>query len=115
MGKWGKIAIIGGVVLILVALLYYFSFRQKEETYITDNWNMTYDPADKGPYGTYMLKELLDTTGLFGNFLELDDNLEEILEDNSKANDIYFFVGGENYLSEESTEYLMDFIRAGNT
>ena len=92
MGKWGKIAIIGGVVLILVALLYYFSFRQKEETYITDNWNMTYDPADKGPYGTYMLKELLDTTGLFGNFLELDDNLEEILEDNSKANDIYFFV-----------------------
>ena len=76
---------------------------------------MTYDPADKGPYGTYMLKELLDTTGLFGNFLELNDDLEEILEDAEDVNDIYFFVGGENHLSDSSTNYLLDFIRRGNT
>ncbi len=115
MNKYSKIAIVGGAVLLLVALLYFFGFREKSETYITDDWSMTYDPADKGPYGTYMLKELLDTTGLFGNFLELDDNLEEILEDDPDVNDIYFFVGGENYLSDSSTNFLMDFIRTGNT
>jgi hypothetical protein len=115
LNKYSKIAIVGGMVLLLVALLYFFGFRQKNDTYITDDWSMTYDPADKGPYGTYMLKELLDTTGLFGNFLELDDNLEEILEDDPDVNDIYFFVGGENYLSDSSTNFLMDFIRSGNT
>lgn len=115
MNNWGKIGIVAGVVLILVTLLYFFGFKGKDDTYISDSWNMTYDPNDRGPYGTYMLKELLDTTGMFGNFLQLDEALEETLEDNPDVNDIYFFVGGKNHLSDSSTQYLLDFIYEGNS
>lgn len=115
MNKWSKIGIVGGAVLILVVLLYYFGFRETEDDYITDSWVMTYDPDDKGPYGTFMMKELLDTTGMFGNFLELDEALEETLEDNVDINDIYFFVGRTNYLAYSTVRFLLNFIKAGNT
>lgn len=116
MNKWTKIGIIGGVVLVLVLLLYFFGFKNKgNDTYVSDDWTMTYDPDDKGPYGTYMLKELLDTTGLFGNFLKLDQPLEETLEDDPDINDIYFFVGGQNFITDSTTEFLLDFVDAGNT
>jgi len=115
LSKSAKISIIGGVVLILVVLLYIFGFKDKDETYISDNWSLTYDPDDRGPYGTYMLKELLDTTGLFGNFLELNEDLRETLKDDPEINDIYFFVGSKNHLSDSSTQFLLDFVREGNT
>lgn len=115
MNKTGKIAIIGGAVILLIVLLYFFGFRKTDESFISDSWEQTYDPNDAGPYGTYMLKELLDTTGLFGNFLQLDKDLEEALEDRSDENDIYFFIGKENYLTDSSTQYLLNFIRQGNT
>jgi len=115
LSKSAKISIIGGVVLILVVLLYIFGFKDKDETYISDNWSLTYNPDDRGPYGTYMLKELLDTTGLFGNFLELNEDLRETLKDDPEINDIYFFVGSKNHLSDSSTQFLLDFVREGNT
>ena len=115
MNKWTKIGIIGGAVLILVVLLYYFGFKDKKEGYISDDWTMTYDPDDRGPYGTYMLKELLDTTGMFGNFIKLNESLEETLEDEPDVNDIYFFVGGSNYLADSTSEFLLDFVSNGNT
>ncbi len=114
MGKSGKIAILGGAVLLLVALLYFFGFK-KSETEIIDDWYLSYNPESKEPYGTYALKELLDTTGLFGNFLQLNEKLEENLEDDPEINDIYFFVGGKNYLSDSSANHLMDFVSKGNT
>lgn len=115
MGKSGKILIIVGSVLVLILLIYYFGLEEKEETYTSDSWLETYDPQDKGPYGTYVLKELLDTTGLFGEFLQLNAPLEETLEDDSLINDIYFFVGKQNYMSDTTSNFLMDFVEKGNT
>lgn len=109
-----KISLIAGVVVLFVFLLYYFG-GSSEETYTTDDWTETYAPEDKGPYGTYMLKELLDTAGLFGNFLELNSELSEVLEDKEDINDIYFFIGLENYLNAGSVDKLYEFIEAGNT
>jgi hypothetical protein len=114
-GKSGKILIIVGSVLVLILLIYYFGLEEKEETYTSDSWIKTYDPQDKGPYGTYVLKELLDTTGLFGEFLQLNAPLEETLEDDSLINDIYFFVGHQNYMSDTTSNFLMDFVEKGNT
>lgn len=114
MNKSGKIAILGLAVLLLVLLLYFFGFN-KDDQEIRDDWYMSYNPESKEPYGTFTLKELLDTTGLFGNFLQLDQKLEDNLEDDPDVNDIYFFVGGKNYLSDSSATFLMDFIRSGNT
>ncbi len=115
MGKSGKILIIVGSVLVLILLIYYFGLDEKEESYTSDSWIETYDPQDKGPYGTYVLKELLDTTGLFGEFLQLDAPLEETLEDDSLINDIYFFVGKQNYMSDSTSNFLMEFVEKGNT
>lgn len=115
MGKTTKILILVGVVLIFVLLLYYFGGSEPDDTYVSDDWTETYDPDDKGPYGTYMLKELLDTAGLFGNFLELNKDLPEILEDNPDVNDIYFFVGSINYLDLGSSDFLHEFLQGGNT
>ncbi|MGB1104197.1 MAG: DUF4350 domain-containing protein [Crocinitomicaceae bacterium] len=114
MSKTGKIGIIAGAVVLFTVILYFVAGRG-EETYVSDNWLESYQPNDKGPYGTYVLKELLDTQDLFGNFLELNSCLEESLEDDPDINDIYFFVGGKNYLTDSSTNYLMDFVAAGNT
>jgi hypothetical protein len=115
LSKTAKIGIIAGVIIVFVVLLYYFGRGSAEETYVTDDWTETYDPSDKGPYGTYVMKELLDTVGLFGNFLELNEDLKETLEDNPEVNDIYFFIGAENYLDDSSCMYLLDFVNAGNT
>lgn len=118
MNKGGKIAIIGGVVVILVVLLYFFGFREQkgdDSGFVSDDWSMSYEPESMDPYGTYTLKELLDTTGLFGNFLELNRSLEKTLQDDPDRNDIYFFVGGKNYLSDSSVNFLWEFIRKGNS
>lgn len=115
MGKWGKIGIISGIAALFAFLIYYFGTQSTPNNYVTDDWSKTYNPEKKDPYGTYVLKNLLDTTGLFGNFIDIDKPLEEALVDNEGVNDIYFFVGEYNYLPDTSTYFLMDFIYNGNT
>jgi len=114
LGKTAKISIIAGVVVLFVVLLYIFGGRSQELEF-NDDWTEHYDPSKKSPYGTYMLKELLDTAGLFGNFLQLNVPLEESLEDEEDVNDIYFFVGNTNFLADSSAEFLMNFVENGNT
>lgn len=101
--------------MLLLILGYIFGVKNRGDQYSTDSWDKTYSPNDKGPYGTFMLKELLDTTGLFGNFLALDNELNKVLKDQPEVNDIYFFVGGKNYLSQASALFLLDFVKNGNT
>lgn len=119
MSKWTKISILAGVVVLLIVLLYFFGGKDEEpkkpDDFVTDSWKKTYNPVDKGPYGTYVMKELLDTTGLFGNFIQLQDETMESLEDHPKMNDIYFFIGERNYLPDSSAQYLLDFVEKGNT
>lgn len=114
MNKWTKIGIVGAVVLVLILVLYFLTARDSDD-FVTDSWEETFTPEDKGPYGTYMLKELLDTTGFFGNFIELDEALEETLEDDPDVNDIYFFVGRNLYLDDTASNHLLDFIGKGNS
>ncbi|MBK8927533.1 MAG: hypothetical protein IPM74_16940 [Crocinitomicaceae bacterium] len=118
MSKNGKILVVAGVIILFVVLLYLFggSKREKQpEQFVTDVWLETYDPADRGPYGTHVLKELLDTVGLFGNFLQLNEELSTALKDNKDVNDIYFFIGAYNFLEDVDADYLFDFLLEGNT
>ena len=118
MSKNGKILVIAGVIILFVVLLYLFGGGERKkqpEQYVTDVWIETYDPADRGPYGTNVLKELLDTVGLFGNFLELNEELSTALKDNEEVNDIYFFIGSYNFLEDVDAEYLYDFLLEGNS
>ena len=114
MSNKAKIGLIGGIVLVLIILIYFFGIN-RDKSYVTDNWIETYDPADKGPYGTYVMKELLDTVGLFGDFIEIDSKVEKSLEDDEDIYDIYFFIGPENHIKDESIDKLLTFIDNGNT
>jgi hypothetical protein len=115
MKKNTKIWLFSGIGFFLVILLIFFFGTQRERSYVTDNWHETYAPTDKGPYGTYVMKELLDTVGFFGEFIDLDHDLDKSLKDDEDLNDIYFFIGKENFLQEESVDKLMDFVENGNT
>lgn len=114
MHKKSNILIISGAVVCLFLLIYFFGLN-RDKSYVTDNWIETYNPKDKGPYGTYVMKELLDTVGLFSTFIELDSKIEESLIDNEDVNDIYFFIGKTNHITDESIENLIEFVENGNT
>lgn len=118
MGKWTKIGILGGVVVLFIILLYMWggkSAGNEKQTEVIDTWYETFAPDDKTPYGTYMLKELLDTAGMFGNFIDIDEEIEVGLQDNPDMNDIYFFIGATNYMADSSAQHLLNFIDDGNT
>lgn len=114
MSKKTKIWGLSAIIVLLLVLLYFFGINRNKK-FVTEQWRETYEPADKGPYGTNILKQLLDTNGIFGEFLEIDKTLSEALKDNPDSNDIYFYVGKENYMDEEEVESILDFTYAGNT
>jgi len=117
MSKSAKISIVLGFVTLFIVLFYFFGGQEDEDQGpdVINQWTETFDPSDKGPYGTYMLKELMDTANMFGNFIDIDKQLEKGLQDNPNMNDIYFFIGATNYMVDSSAEHLMDFVDDGNT
>ncbi|MEO9533678.1 MAG: hypothetical protein ABJG68_01665 [Crocinitomicaceae bacterium] len=116
MNKYAKISILVGVVIAFIVLLYVFGGKSKpKEDYVSDNWYETYSPEDKGPYGTFVMRQLLDTVNMFGNFVDVNKPLEEDLLDNEDLNDIYFFIGKTNFMEDSTAEFLMDFVANGNT
>ena len=116
MNKYAKISILVGVVVVFIVLLYVFGGKSKpKEDYVSDNWYETYSPEDKGPYGTFVMRQLLDTVNMFGNFVDVNKPLEEDLLDNEDLNDIYFFIGKTNFMEDSTAEFLMDFVANGNT
>ncbi len=113
MSKNAKIWIVIGATLLIGVVVYAISRANKP--FITDSWRESYAPTDKGPYGTFVFKELLDTTGIFESFIQIDQDIENKLIDHEDLNDIYFFIGLENYMSESNFEHLIDFVENGNT
>ena len=101
------------MTLLIGGIIYFFS--GKEEPFETENWYESYAPTDKGPYGTYVFKELLDTTGVFESFIQIDGQLEDQLVDNLEENDIYFFIGKANFITEPAFDELLTFVADGNT
>ena len=102
------------VAAVLIGLGFYL-INNYNRSFVTDSWKESYSPSDKGPYGTFVFKELLDTNGIFSNFIELNGKLEDKLEDNLEENDIYFFIGKQYYLSNDDFESLKSFVENGNT
>lgn len=105
------------IVLVAIAMgfgIYMITAGSREPIY-TVSWKQSYSPTDKGPYGTYVFKELLDTTGLFESFIQLDSKIEQQLTDVKGVNDLYFFIGKKNYMSDDAFTALLEFVSNGNT
>jgi hypothetical protein len=103
------------VALIIVGgisyLGYYFSTRKDNSREIYTDWRLSYNPKDKNPYGTFVLKTLLDSLELGTNFEELETQRRVQLD----SNDIFLFVGPKMYLSNANRDSLIKHVSEGAT
>lgn len=97
--------IIGAAVLLLLLLLYYFSGSGKSNY----SWREHYDPSSKDPYGTYLVRNLLD--GYFPNdsFQVVRDSLGARLDSGN-----FVYIGNDLWLDSAATNELLGFVAAGN-
>lgn len=113
MSKPVKIAIVVAAALLIGFTLYIVN--KPKEVFETEGWHKSFSPSDKGPYGTFVFKELLDTNGIFGDFVKINSALEENLVDNEDENDIYLFIGDDYYIDRSDFDILKNFVSDGNT
>ncbi|MEO0341448.1 MAG: hypothetical protein AAF242_19835, partial [Bacteroidota bacterium] len=64
-----------------------------------------------GPYGTHVVKELLENYNPDGNLIL---NEASLAEQRAEASN-YVFIGGQQFLDSAGIEYLADFVYTGNT
>lgn len=106
--------VIGGAIVIVIAVYFLFRNQNSEPQEIT-NWEITLDKTDKGPYGLYALFELLETYNPNNEYAEIDsDFLNLDLYDVENQEDIYFFIGHENFYRDRDWEKLEEFVENGN-
>ncbi len=80
------------------------------------NWNSSYKPNDRQPYGTSVLKTLLEKIRQDQEFVFISDSTFEQLPTNPTGSvDNYIYVGEEFYADERDNDTLMKFLEAGNT
>ena len=79
-------------------------------------WNNSYNPNDRQPYGTAVLKTLLEKIRQDQEFVFISDSTFEQLPTNPTGSvDNYIYVGQEFYADERDNDTLMKFLEAGNT
>lgn len=107
---WIIIAVlfVGGIAY----LGYYFSNREGGSGMkVYDQWDITYDPEDKNPYGTYVISQLLDSLELGENFEQIEDERAISLD----SNEIFLFIGEEMFLSNRNRDSLINAIAEGSS
>ena len=97
------------VAIILIALLLY-SFLSKRT-----NWSETYDDLSTEPYGTLVVKKLLQKQSEGYNFEELSKSNNFYLDKFAKSTgQNYIFLGGGFWIDSVHTAQLFRFIENGN-
>jgi hypothetical protein len=99
---------IGFLVIVLAVLL--FLFWPGEAPL---NWDETYRKDSRQPYGTQVIFELVKEMAGQDRFFVVEDSLIGFLEAEKPAN--YVFLGTGMWLDTAEQNYLLDFIRDGNT
>jgi hypothetical protein len=97
--------IVGAAVLLLFLLLYYFSGNGKANY----SWVEHYKPGSKDPYGTYLVRNLLEDYYPNDSFQVVKDSLGARLDSGN-----FVYVGNDFWLDSASINELLDFVAAGN-
>lgn len=79
------------------------------------SWQENYYQKNEGPYGTWVLHELLESLGPAYPVTDMTTSLEQALADPVPAAANYVFVGEALYLDSLDQERLLAFVNAGNT
>ncbi len=99
--------IVGAVVLVLVLLFFYL--RRGSDGGSNYSWQENYEPASKDPYGTYLVRNLLETYYPGQPFKTLKDSLSERLDTGS-----FVYIGNRFWLDSLALNDLLHFVKQGN-
>lgn len=100
--------VLAGVILLLLIGMY--AIWQQGTRY---DWQENYDDTKKDPYGTQVLRYLLEDYFPNEQVVVLEEGLKEKLTDEGGAN--YVFTGGGMYMDSLDTQELLQFVERGNT
>jgi hypothetical protein len=97
--------------LAVLLLLYFILSDDKNHS-----WDESYNASTEEPYGTFFIKQLLESSHKDGKFIvQKKQRLREILKDEEfKTETSYIFIGESLYLGEDDKKELLDFIDSGN-
>lgn len=113
-----RIWILLGVVALAGMLWFGLGLNQKQQQSEEEdtNWNYSqgFDPYDSNPYGTFVLKELMDTGFAQVKLKMIKSNLD-IQELRKAENAIYLFVGHQNFMDDAQVDELLEFVAEGST
>jgi hypothetical protein len=79
-------------------------------------WEVQMLPKVKQPYGTFLIKQLLQSIDEGANFVEIDDSVHArlVTDPNPGKVDNYVFVGEYYYGNDADVKKVMEFVAAGN-
>ena len=98
-------------VAALVVLIFFVIFRSGGPRY---SWVEDYDEINKDPYGTFVIRQLIDSYFPNQTVEEISKNLaEELFVDSSKVEN-YVFIGEGLYLDSARLYTLLSFVEPGN-
>lgn len=96
------------VLLIIGALAYFLSGP-------SINWSTNFLPTEKSPYGTHIIKSVLQQNGKNRAFEMIEDSVHLQLKNTDGVPSTYVYIGDYYYGNEKDLDSLMGFVRKGNT
>lgn len=79
------------------------------------NWFTSYLPDNKDPYGTFVIRQMLEETNDIERFEFIDDSTHIRINGDKKSNgNSYIFIGNEFYAEKKDMSTLLEFISSGN-
>jgi hypothetical protein len=95
-----------GAVLLVLALLFFLARGREGASY---SWKEHYKPESKDPYGTYLVRNLLESYYPGEGFEIVKDSLAERLDSGS-----YVYIGDRFWLDSAALSQLLNFVDKGN-
>ncbi len=90
-----------------------FAEEETEKDYTVWDYDQGFDPSDRNPYGTFVLKELMDT-GIAQVKLKLVESHLDLDQLMNKEDAIYMFLGHRNFMNDANVDKLLEFVSKGN-
>jgi hypothetical protein len=97
--------------LVLTGLLIYFYMEGQKQT----NWSINFDSDSDQPYGTSVIRKLIERASGRHDFILLEEALHEALPRNAGAGAGYVHIGMGTYYDSLDLDALLAFVEAGHT
>ena len=102
--------ILGGIALLLLGFFVYQNSNTKQH-----DWKMDFETESKEPYGTFVIKEIVEKSVATDSLITLDKKIAKSLPDNPTNNSSFVFIGEALLLDSSDVEQLLAFVDNGNT